>query len=185
MEHLPKPTGQAKSLFPAIPYLCQDRYDEGPFLDYPQRAGLPVSEVDPTIRLSPTLSSASQQLLAAMPPAELQSFLQNWLFFGLLREVLGDLYRHEDFVTTLLNGENEETVITTADLLSQLKDWETKITQDEGSSRSVYEHVAKCLTLTYACLVIEYPALDNDLKFHLASVAEVLGYAASKACKVA
>lgn len=185
MEHLPKPTGQAKSLFPAIPYLCQDRYDEGPFLDYPQRAGLPVSEVDPTIRLSPTLSSASQKLLAAMPPAELQSFLQNWLFFGLLREVLGDLYRHEDFVTTLLNGENEETVITTADLLSQLKDWETKITQDEGSSRSVYEHVAKCLTLTYACLVIEYPALDNDLKFHLASVAEVLGYAASKACKVA
>lgn len=185
MEHLPKPTGQAKSVFPAIPYLCRDKYDGGPFLDYPQRIGLPALVVDGTLRLNPTLSSASHQLLAAMPPAELQSFLQNWLFFGLLCEVLGDLYRHEDFLTTFVDGETEKTVVTTADLLSRLEEWEAKITQDDISLEAVYEHTAKCLALTRACLVIAYPSLDDDLKFHIASVAEVLGYAASKACNVA
>lgn len=141
MEHLPKPTGQAKSRFPAIPYLCQERYDGGPFLGYPQRKGLPNLEVDGTFPLNPILSSASQKLLAAMPPAELQSFLQNWLFFGLLSEVLGDLYRHEDFVTILLDGGIEKAVITTVDLLSRLTDWETKITQDEGSLTSMFRNI--------------------------------------------
>ena len=185
MEHLPTRAGQAKSVFPPIPYLCQDKYDEGPFLDYPRRSGLPILEIDGTFRPSPGLSSASQQFLVAVPPAELESFLQNWLFFGLLNEVLGDLYRHEDFVTTFSEGELEETIVTTADLLSRLEEWEIKITQDKGPLIAVYEHISKCLNLTYACLFIEYPAFGNDLKFHLASVAEVLGYAASKACDVA
>ena len=185
MEHLPKRAGQAKSIFPEIAYICQDRYDSGPFLDYPQRLGLPNLEIDETFRLNPPLSSASRQVLAAVPPAELEPFLQNWLFFGLLNEVLGDLYRHEDFVTTFLDGENEKTIVTTADLLSRLEEWDAKITQDQGSLIAVYRHIANCLILTRACLVIEYPAFDNDLKFHLASVAELLGYAASKACNVA
>lgn len=184
MEHLPKPTGQKKSLFPAIPYLCQDRYDKGPFLDYPQRIGLPTVEADRTMPTSPELSSTSRQLLTALPSAKLQSFLQNWLFFGLLNEVLGDLYRHDDFVTTFLDNEVEKTIITTANLLSRLEKWEAKITQDSDSLIAMYEHIARCLYLAYACLLIEYPALDNDLKFHLASVAEFLGYAASKACNV-
>ena len=185
MEHLPKRTGQAKSVFPTITYLCQDRYDEGPFLHYPHRLGLINLEVDETFRLSPALGLVGQHLLAAMPSAELEPFLQNWLFFGLLHEVLGELYRHEDFVTTFLDGEIEKTIVTTADLLSRLEEWEARITQDKGSLIAVYEHIAKCLSLTHACLVIEYPAFDNDLKFHLASVAETLGYATSKACNVA
>ena len=182
MEHLPKPTGQTKSLFPAIPYLCENRYDGGPFLNYPHRLGVPNLEIDGTFSPNPTLSSASQELLAAAQPAALEKFLQTWLFFGLLHEILGGSYRHEDFVTTVSNGEVEKIVVTTADLLSRLEEWEANITQDKGS---LYEHIANCLRLTHACLVIEYPAFDNDLKFHLASVAEVLGYATSKACNVA
>lgn len=185
MEHLPQSTGQTKSIFPAIPYRCQHKYDAKPFLDYPLRSGLPSLVVDGNFRRTPTLSSASQQFLAARPSAELEPFMQNWLFFGLLSELLGDLYRHEDFVTTSLNGEAEKTIVTTAKLITRLEEWETKITQDPGSLKAVYEHVSKCLDLTFACLVIKYPTFDNDLKFHLASVAELLGYAASKACNVA
>ena len=79
----------------------------------------------------------------------------------------------------------DKTIITTASLLSRLEEWEAKVTQDQGSLTAVYEHIAKCLNLTFACLRIEYPGFDNFLKFHLASVAEVLGYAVSKACDVA
>ena len=185
MEHLPKRAGQTKSLFPEIPYLCQDKYDGGPFLDYPHRSGLPDLKIEWTLRINPSLSIDKERFLTAVPRAELEPFLQNWLFFGLLNEVLGDLYRHEDFVTTLLDGEIEKTIVTTADLLSRLEEWEANITRDKVSLMAVYEHIAKCLTLAHACLKIAYPAFNNDLKFHLASVAETLGYAASKACDVA
>ena len=187
MEHLPKRAGQTKSLFPEIPYLCQDRYDQGPFLDYPRRLGLPDFKIEWNLRMNPSLSIAKERFLAAVPRAELEPFLQNWLFFGLLNEVLGDLYRHEDFVTTVLDGETEKTIVTTADLLSRLEEWEAKIAQDQDrvSLMAVYERIADCLNLAHACLKIAYPAFNNDLKFHLASVAEILGYAASKACDVA
>ena len=185
MEHLPKRTGQTQSLFPAIPYLCQDKYDEGPFLDYPHRSGLPDLKIEGTLGINSFLNIPKQQFLAAVPRSELEPFLQNWLFFGLLNEVLGDLYRHEDFITTVLDGGTEKTIVTTADLLSRLEEWEAKITQDKDSLITVYEHIAKCLTLAHACLTIKYPDFDNDLKFHLASVAEILGFAASKACNVA
>lgn len=185
MELLPKRTGQAESLFPAIPYLCQDRYDEESFLNYPQRLGLPDLKVDRTLRWTPALDIADQRPLAAMPRAELEPFLQNWLFFGLLNEILGDLYRYKNFVTIFLNGVTEKTIVTTRDLLSRLKEWEAIITQDRVSLISVYKHIAECLNLARACLIIEYLVFNNDLKFHLASVAEILGYAASKACNVA
>ena len=185
MEHLSQWDGQTESIFPAIPYLCQDRYDGGPFLDYPHRLGLPRLENDGTFRLNPTLPLASQRFLTGLRSDELEPFLQNGLFFGLLKELLGDLYRHEDFVTTFSEGENEKTIVTTAVLLSRLEEWEGKIKQGQGPVRAVYEHIAKCLNLTYACLAVKHPTFDNDLKFHLASVAELLGFAASKACNVA
>ena len=50
---------------------------------------------------------------------------------------------------------------------------------------NTYKHIAECLDLTFACLIIEYPALDDFFKFQLASVAEIIGYAANKACDVA
>ena len=185
MEHLSQWEGQTESIFPAIPYLCQDRYDEGPFLDYPDRSGLPRLETKEAFGMNKALPLASRHFLMGLRSDELEPFLQNWLFFGLLSEVLGELYRHEDFVTTFLDGEIEKTVITTAFLLSRLEEWEAKTKQGTDALRAVYEHIAKCLNLAYACLVIEYPFFDHDLKFHLASVAELLGYAVIKAYRAA
>lgn len=184
MEHLPTRTGNPRSAFPPIPYLCEDRYDGGSFLEYPRRLGLPNFE-DVGSRVNPHLSTTHMQFLAAMPPAELQPFLQKWLFFGLLHELLGDLYRYEDFVTGSPNDENEWTVVTTAKLVSRLEEWGETVTQDEGPRMAVYKHIAQCLKLTFACLMVSCPTFDNDLKFHLASVAEIVGYAANKACNVA
>lgn len=185
MEHLPQRIGEKMPIFPPIPYICHHKYDEGPFLGFPQRIGIPNLEISGDFRLGPSLSTTSSASLAAMPPAELEPFLQNWLFFVLLHEVLGDLYRHEEYVTTSLDGEVEKLMVTTTDLLCRLEDWEVKIQQDKASLTDVYKHIAQCLDLTYACLIVEYPAFDDFLKFHLASAAEILGYAANKACNVA
>ena len=185
MEHLPQRAGQTKSLFPAIPYLCQHKYDEGPFLDYPQRMGLPRLVNTASFRISPTLSFANKQALETMSPAELQPFLQNWLFFGLLHEILGDLYFHEDYLATSLDCQTGKTVVTTVNLGSRLEEWEIKVTQDESSLRTVYEHLTACITLAFACLLVEHPTFDQDLKFHLTSVTEILTYAVNKACNVA
>ena len=185
MEHLPQRLGQSKSIFPPIPYLCQHKYDEGPFLDYPQRLGLPRMVITATFRINPTLSHASTETMKTMSLADVQRFLQNWLFFGLLHEILGNLYCHEDYLTTSLDSETEKTVVTTLNLVSRLEEWEVKLTQDNRSLRSVYEHLAACITLAYASLKLDYPTFDHDLKFHLASVIEVLSYAINKACDVA
>ena len=185
MEHLPRRTGQEQSIFPAISYLCEEKYDGLSFLDYPRRLGWPNLENTGEYRQTATLSIANMQLLAATPPAKLEPFLQNWLFFGLLNEVLGELYRHDDFLTTVFDGRIEKTIITTASLLSRLAEWEAKIKEDEGTLMDMYQHVAKCLNLTDACLAVQCPGFDNHFKFHLASVAEIVGYAASKACNVA
>ena len=186
MEHLPRRIGQEKSIFPAIPYLCREKYDGGPFLDYPRRSGLLDLENDVVFRMdATTLSFPNRKLLATMPRAQLEPFLQNWLFFGLLHEVLGGLYRHEEFVTTLLDGENGKSIITTTDLVSRLEEWVARATQDKASLTAVCEHIATCLKITLACLFITIPTFDGHLKFHLASVAELVRYAASKACNVA
>ena len=185
MEHLPKRYAQAKSIFPAIPCFCQERYDERSFLDYPHRLGGPEFELEDTFPGVNTLSNASKRFLLAMPSAKLQAFLQKWLFFGLLHEVLGDLYRHHYFVRTVFDGEEEKTNVSTTNLLSRLEVWESKVIRDRRSTMVLYEHLARCLRLTDACLSIAYPESNEDLMFHLVSVAELVGYAVSKACDVA
>ncbi|KAI4116709.1 MAG: hypothetical protein LQ345_002913 [Seirophora villosa] len=179
MEHLPLPTQppmQTTPIFPAIPYLCRYEYDEGSFLEYPHRSGLPKFEVEERPFSLALLSSNSQRVLVEMPPAELEPFLQNWLFFGLLHEVLQDIYRHEDFVIISIDNGVEKSIITTAKLSSRLEEFEVKVKkQDETSIQAVYKHIARCLNLTCACLFVEFATFDNDLKFHLASVSELIG----------
>lgn len=188
MEHLPQRVGQASSIFPPIANRCRRQYDKGLFLEYPQRCGLPSLKADGTQGKTPSLTASGRRRLLEMPQAELESLMQNWLFFGLLHEVLQDLFHHDEFVVAARsqeeNGEMETSIITTANLLARLEEWENRMKQ-ENRLPALYEHLAECLGLAHACLSVEYPAFDNDLRFHLASVSELIGYAVSKACDVA
>ena len=183
MEHLPLRHSTEKSLFPLISCYCSDKYDQGSFLDFPQRLGMPQFE---TVGIVPgRLRPMNQRFLAALPSAILHPFLQVWLFFGLLHMILGDLFDHDDYIITTANENGGKTVISTAKLCSQVEAWEHQIKQNGKPSESEYEHISKCLYLTYACLKVPYPDLDDDFKLHLASVAETVGYAASKAYDIA
>ena len=64
------------------------------------------------------MSYVDYELLYPTPVSELESFLQTWLFFGLLRELLGELYRHEDFVAVGETNPSSTRVVSTSKLLA-------------------------------------------------------------------
>jgi hypothetical protein len=100
MEHLPMPKGARLSENDIVPYISSTDYLGFPFLSYPQKQGYHHVIPQPDC---PKFST--HEAVHPTPDDKLASFLQTWLFFGMLQEALGSLYQHEDFVRS---GESEE-----------------------------------------------------------------------------
>jgi len=79
MDHLPLPSNPTLNL--EIPYLCTEDFDGGPFATYGTRSGWTWSSVPGPMEFKRNGEAAS--------PDQLASFLQTWLYFGLLSETLG------------------------------------------------------------------------------------------------
>lgn len=75
MDHLPG-LAHATSTYPRVPFLCDQEYDNLPFDQYQVRRGWDVHRL-------------YNRDFSQHPPRETASFLQTWLFFGLLNEILG------------------------------------------------------------------------------------------------
>ncbi|KAF4539475.1 Het domain protein [Lasiodiplodia theobromae] len=87
MDHLLTPKHPARPT-PRVRYFCQQEYDRGDFLTYPERMGW-VDEGDTWLDLS-----------AWCDADEATAFLQQWLFFGLLHEFFGDSADFSAFIET-------------------------------------------------------------------------------------
>ncbi|KAM3522899.1 hypothetical protein NHJ13051_005424 [Beauveria bassiana] len=76
---------------PETPYLSSEDWDFGPFCTYLDRKwqalGLAEAPLLPTNHALMTLPL--QRIFDAIPAAKLQSFVQTWLYFGLVAEFLG------------------------------------------------------------------------------------------------
>lgn len=73
------------------PYVCNELWDGGPFKTYPIRQGK-VGLIPPRLRhfLGPgAFPEPYHEMLYPTPKEEIQPFLQTWLWFGLLAEMLG------------------------------------------------------------------------------------------------
>jgi hypothetical protein len=70
---------------PKTPHVCQERYDGGPFLSYPARVGKAHFGTAYLDRMTFNLTERAYPA----PTADLEAFIQNWLFFGLIAEFLG------------------------------------------------------------------------------------------------
>jgi hypothetical protein len=89
MECLHLPTGEPGKggpTLPSIPLVAEQRWDGGPFLEYPQRRGFQAmyDGAGGTTDYPWERSPAAQQLSTK----ELEAFFQEWLFFGLITEAL-------------------------------------------------------------------------------------------------
>ena len=111
MEHLLFANGVAPIIFP---FLGSESWDDGDFRSYPQRQGWDTSTMVWSA-YEVRLDTGERNL------DDLATFLQSWLFFGLLVTVLGREIPLEEF-TRLMDNEEEEPqrVITTSKLATYL-----------------------------------------------------------------
>lgn len=118
MDHLPLPNDPVNFGNEKIIFLCEEGYDGVPFLTYPIR-----KDQSYIIPLLGDVSQIDTQSLHQVPLEEVEAFFQTWLFFGLLQEVLRDLYKSEDFVAHTEVNLLAVRVLSTSKLLGLIDSW--------------------------------------------------------------
>ena len=175
MDHLPSVPNATVPGLEIVPYVCKKSYDNGPFLTYPVRENRPEIVPDAAIAGKPSLRD--HEALHPTPNEEFEAFCQTWLFFGMINEFLGNICTSADFLRSGVDGTGS--IISTSQLPALVERWVTSV--QDGSSSITYEHVAKCLRLTYTTLNATGPDFDLSVKLCIASVGELFEYAANRA----
>ena len=178
MDHLPSVPNATVPGLDIVPYVCKKSYDNGPFLTYPVRENRP--EIVPDAAIAGKASLRDYEKLHPTPNEEFEAFCQTWLFFGMINEFLGDICTSADFLRPGVDGTSS--IISTSKLPALVERWVTSV--QDGSSSMTYEHVAKCLRLTYTTLQATGPDFDLSVKFCIASVGELFEYAANRAFEI-
>lgn len=124
MDHIPCPESDLWQHV-RVPFLCQENYDGLAFSDYPLRKGW-----------QDTNSSAIN--FAQRSQEEQSAFLQTWLFFGMLVEVLGVSVAMEDFV--------QNNQVTTRRLSKYTLQWyERLLYMSEDCRQECHRRAQQCL----------------------------------------
>ena len=149
-------------------------YDGGPFLTYLVRVGKPQA--------APSEGYINFSVYEYMRPSllkELEVFLQTWLFFGLLKEILGDFYRRDDFIHMLENGGATRTILSISKLLELLDAWDVQNKASPFDKSAVCKHAAESLRVARDALQasLRGTGFDPRIKGSIAATAEILGFA--------
>ncbi|KAL9601180.1 MAG: hypothetical protein Q9219_002680 [cf. Caloplaca sp. 3 TL-2023] len=145
MDHIPLP--HSCSYPPVeVPYLDKSPDDYGSWYTYPQRHGWQVD-----------YNRSSTVLLlhgAKRPAVENAMFIQSWLYFGLLREFLGDIVRRYQFNCHGVDGKRK---LSSKSLETVLRTWTNQFSTNIDPSEAVQslknlytlllEHRTICLKL--------------------------------------
>ena len=188
MDHLPYPKNPAFN-HPLVPYVCTESYDGLDFVNYPIRAGWPQ-----------VLSSAQypdfDKYERAHPSDDrkLEKFFQNWIFFGLLHELLGPqkMYNKDDYIRI----ESGVKYVHTKLLMQRLNQWKDVVTNWHPPEKiSVYGNLVKCLRLAQDSLMVlsqsekqgilvednRHPSFNRAIKISLAAICEAIVNAVDEA----
>ncbi|KAK4503019.1 hypothetical protein PRZ48_006446 [Zasmidium cellare] len=153
MDHLPIPQ-QPDGWSVTVPYVCKTAYDHGDFLTYPDRAGPQWKHVLPREGQPPFFL---RELNHPSDRGELRSFLQCWIFFGLLHEVLSPFGLYDESEYHEHNGGEE--ILHTRRLSGRIEEWrkETALVPPEEHERRK-RRLVECLVLslqTLQCFLID------------------------------
>lgn len=180
MDHLPIPEHVVSNPKAIVPYVCSKDYDGGPFLTYPTREG--VAHALPTDGSIPGASPYRQhERTYPTPKQEQEDFLQRWLCFGLVNEILDHRWRPDILIRPTQDNDGETKVVSTLGLVETLDTWVADIQTGNLKPRNTYEHVAECLRLTFATIHGAGPDFDPRVKISLASLGELFSLAANEA----
>nr|POE46239.1 hypothetical protein CFP56_73201 [Quercus suber] len=147
MDHLLLPHEAARPR-PRVPYVCNVPYDGADFLEYPARAGEIWHGILPMVDRPPFWL---QELNNPIDDKQLESFLQCWIFFGLLHELLSPygLYDGEDY----LGSDKQGRYVHTRGLASMLQKWsEHARALDQHSQETTKLRLTSCIKLAYGAL---------------------------------
>ena len=192
MDHLLLPTDPVASKIGAVPYVVTTPYDGGPFLTYAVRQGRPWLSLPPDSRKG-IVEHMYPEKLQPLEKEEQEAFFQTWLFFGLLREVLGDLYREEYFLVQDRNKSRKSFISTTSlvplliDALSIRTGYNAReqVSCEERSKPRVeyednttkkFDHISDCLKLAAYVIRAAGLKMDGIIRFSIASVCEAIAY---------
>lgn len=126
MDHLPCPRHPIHGPI-EVPYVCTEEYDGGPIETYPKRR-----------------RERSQQR-ADTPNGDVSSFVQTWLFFGMLTTIFGRKVNIGEWTCTL--GDPHRIVVTTKELSRAAPRWidEHRAMDEQSSQRRILEIKAALL----------------------------------------
>lgn len=160
MEHLGLPSGARLMEEDEIPYVSSMDYSRVSFLDQVKNNEMFRANAD---QLDMEYISACA---SKMTITDLESFFQSWLFFGLLQEMLGDHFNHDEFVRSTPS----RAVISTESLPTRLRQW--IIDPEVGQTRIA--HVRHCLIVAHRALMATPDAFNMKVKLGIAATAEVI-----------
>jgi hypothetical protein len=178
MEHLLLPAGAVLTEKDEIPCIYLENYRGLPFKDYPSTN--PDYEV-------PQDSQAAASIQLYPSPLGLRGLersLQTWLFFGLLQEILGNLFKEDDFVRHIGDGAGGRLAVSTAKLRGLLDQWMHRVRDDRTLGQLYFEHLQECLRVSAIALTGAMQGFDPKIKLGIAATAEVLVNAVSLASKI-
>lgn len=163
MDHLPK-VKLFEGAILKVPYLADRDYDGGSFGDYPQRRGWDLKRL-----LSRDFSEHSSD--------ETASFLQTWLFFGILHEIreYSGVTSNEPFVT---ESEEGKKWIYTADLDAYIKRWVEHleaVSGEEGRVKSSIAQLTRSLMVLHTMTNVLYGSDHSPLPDEVVLSFKVLG----------
>jgi hypothetical protein len=169
MEHLPMPKGAELSENDIVPYVSSTDYLGVPFLSYPQKKGFHHVMPQPDC-----LSFALYESGHPTPDEKLASFLQTWLFFGMLQEVFGSLYQHGDFVRSCESNEGPIQVLTTAKLPLLLNERFPATPAIDDDHTSLIAHLHECMEVAEGASGVVASRLSRKVSFSILTTIETL-----------
>ena len=180
MDHLPIPDDVLPNPKATVPYVCLKDYDGGPFLTYPTREGV-AHALPPDGNIPGGSPYRQHEQIYPTPKQEQEDFLQRWLCFGLVNEVLEHRWRPGILILPTEDSDGETKVVSTLGLVGTLDRWVADIQRGNLKPRNTYEHIAECLRLAFATIHGAGPNFDPRLKISLASLGELFSVAANEA----
>ena len=189
---LPIHRGETPTEVRTTPYRCLERYDLGPWLSYPDRKGKSINSWN-GMTFDQTEYLRSERVKDAPTSSEeLEPFLQEWAFFGLLAEFSGinskasgddsvvskesQTLLDEMYETMLIQDKEGKTIVTLCwDYLSSCREMMVqRLPKDPTAQKERYEHLHTCLTYAHSLLKNVPEDFNYAIKYSICALGEFL-----------
>ena len=187
MEFILRPHPQNPAIpVPKTPYLGQERYDGLPFLSYPVRKGKAGAGASFDL-----MEYLRHEAFHPTPTREQESFLQTWLYFGLIAEFLGANLQgahngssvngpdSKEIINSLYSrlvindGDHSYVVLDRDGLKWFLNTTRSRFPTDFEGKKNHYDHLILCLTYAHRMLSMLPRDFNHSIKFSIAAVGEL------------